>query len=338
MKSLLLVVFFIVAGLTSIKAQVPQSDKIVAQWKFDEGKGTTLADVKGTSNGTLYNLPESSWVDGIKGKALNFNTGNVASYVEVPDNKTIDFDATSSFTFSVWMKVADVSSSSDMNFIWKGATGKNTPDEKGRWYGMLFKTNQLRLAIDDDVVKTQLGFSDAHLTMKMDSWNHIVGIRDLASKNLYLFINGEKVAELPDGTTTEIASTPLPLVFGNNNGHTRNFEGALDEITMFKVALTAAEVKQLYNSYSTGSSKIKASMANVMTLAVNPVAEVLTLNHSESISKVEIYSITGMLVATIANKGSETISSNVSQLPKGKYILKGYDKIVGVSVKTFLKK
>ena len=336
LKFLLLLTAVIFSCTSLLKAQLSSDSKIVAQWKFDEGTGTAAADTKGTSNGTLNNMPESAWVDGIAGKALDFNTGDVSSYVEVADNAAIDFDATTSFTISVFVKVADVSGT-DMNFIWKGATGKNTPDEKGHWYGMLFKDNQLRVAIDDDANKSQLAFADANLTMNMDGWNHLVGVRDLTAGNLYLYINGIKVAEMVDGTTGDITSTPLPLVIGNNNGHDRNFQGALDEITMYNAALSETEIKELYDYYMGGGSGVSnVNFAENMTLGGNPVNDQLILTNASSVSRIEIYSITGALVKTVSNNKSESFTTNVSDLLKGKYIVKGYSN-TSVVVKSFLK-
>lgn len=322
LKSLLLIIAIIFSFTTFLKAQLSSDSKIVAQWKFDEGSGTTAADTKGTSNGTLYNLPASAWIDGLVGKAIDFNTGDAASYVEVADNSIIDFNSTTSFTFSLLMKVSDISGT-DMNFIWKGATGKNTADEKGHWYGMLFKTNQLRLAVDDDAAKTQLGYSDAHLTMNMEGWNHIVGVRDISAVMLYLYINGEKVAEMADGTTGDITSTPLPLVIGNNNNHDRNFLGAIDELTMYNAALTADEIKALYTKYTSPTSVSKIDISNILKPECNPVSDQLRLTNASTVKSIEIYNITGACVKTVKNNGAEIISTNISALPKGRYFVKG---------------
>ena len=335
LKSLLLLTAVLFASTTLIKAQLSSDSKIVAQWKFDEGTGTTAADTKGTSNGTLNNIPESAWIDGLVGKAINFDTGDAASYVEVADNTILDFNSTTSFTISVLMKVADISGT-DMNFIWKGATGKNTPDEKGHWYGMLFKDNQLRIAVDDDVQKSQLGFSDANLTMDMENWNHIVGVRDLTAGNLYLYVNGVKVAEMVDGTTEDITSSPLPLVIGNNNNHDRNFLGAMDEITMYNSALSDTEIQELYDHYMNGSGVNDLDLSNAMVLGGNPVNDQLVLKSTSAITRVEIYSITGSRIKSITNNGAANINANVSDLMQGKYIVKGYSNN-SVVVKSFLK-
>lgn len=335
LKSLLLLAIAMVASTSLIKAQLSSDSKIVAQWKFDEGTGTNVSDTKGTSNGTMNNMTDAAWVDGISGKALDFSTGDATAYVEVADNAIIDFNATTSFTISVFVKVADISGT-DMNFIWKGATGKNTADEKGHWYGMLFKDNQLRVAVDDDATKTQLAFADANLTMTMDGWNHLVGVRDLIAGNLYLYINGVKVAEMVDGTTGDITSTPLPLVIGNNNGHDRNFLGALDEITMYNSALSDAEIAEIYNHYTSTTGVSSLDLIEGLKLVRNPVVDQLVLTNASAFTRIEIYNLTGALVKTISNNNSEEITEDVSNLLKGKYFVRGYGNTTIVT-KTFLK-
>ena len=49
-----------------------KEDKMLAWLQFDEGTGTTVADASGNNNsGAFVNSP--AWVDGFKGKALEFN-------------------------------------------------------------------------------------------------------------------------------------------------------------------------------------------------------------------------------------------------------------------------
>lgn len=319
-KSLFLSAIFTIAGFSMVNAQLASDSKIVAQWKFDEGTGTTAADTKGVSNGTVTT---ATWVDGKVGKALNFAAGLEAN-VKVPDNVTIDFSTASSFTFSVLMQVTNINVTADMNFIWKGATGKTTVDEKGRWYGMLFKSNQLRLAVDDDIVKTQLGYSNANLKMDLTGgWNHIVGVRDRTAGKLFLYINKEMVAEMVDGTVQEIASTPLPLIIGNNNALNRNFEGSLDELTMYNAALTAAEITELYNFYFATNG-----IENLQMNGINILTEKSKINiTAENAANVKILSLEGKTIASQLVQGSASFSTKA-----GMYIVSVNNKTVKVIV------
>jgi len=60
----------------------------VGIWNFDEGSGTTVADLSGRNNtGTLVGNPV--WVDGIAGKALQFNGTNKVSLATPLDSQSV---------------------------------------------------------------------------------------------------------------------------------------------------------------------------------------------------------------------------------------------------------
>ena len=70
---------------------------LVGYWRFDEGSGSIAYDYSGNgNNGTLINGP--TWVDGILGKALEFD--GVNDYVNIPDSSSLDINGTG-ITFMV---------------------------------------------------------------------------------------------------------------------------------------------------------------------------------------------------------------------------------------------
>lgn len=226
----------------------PLPDGILAWWKLEETSGNIAKDETGDFDGNLVNMADSLWVKGRVGNAVDFGKGTDSLYMNIADNEYIDFDSTNSFSVSVLVNVNDISGS-DMFVVFKGATGKNTPDEKGRWYGVSFKGNELRFVVDDDITKSQLAFPNANLTMNMGGWNHIVAVRDIQKDSMYLYLNGENVASMPDNTQNNITSGPLPLVIGNNQGHTSNFKGLIDELSLYGKVLNAVEIKELAEKY-----------------------------------------------------------------------------------------
>ena len=250
MKKSALLLFGLIGFITFNTYADVLPDGIIAWWKFDETTDTIAHDEAGLSNGALVNTGDSLWSKGVVGNALDLSRGEISAAVEVADNNTIDFDSTTSFSVSVLVKIDDISSGTDLNICFKGATGRTTPDEKGRWYGLTFKNNELRFVVDDDINKSQLAFVNANQTMKMGNWNHIVGVRNIAKDTMYIYLNGELVASMPDITNNDIKSSPLPLIIGNNATHNRNFPGLIDELRMYNKALSASEIKDLYKQYN----------------------------------------------------------------------------------------
>ena len=74
----------------------------IAQWKFDEGSGTTTADSSGNGHtGTLANSP--AWLSGRIGNALSFNGGTAV--VNAVGGGSINNLYATGMTVSAWINV-----------------------------------------------------------------------------------------------------------------------------------------------------------------------------------------------------------------------------------------
>lgn len=239
MRKLLLFVFTLfIIGNTA-------NSQLVSHWKFEDNAN----DETGTNNGTLVNGDATLYVDGVSGKAFDVGSGNDMTHIAVPDDPSIDFDSTDSWTLSAFIDIPDINSTSDLAIFWKGWTKALAhPDTNGLWYSMVFKGNQARIVVDDNVNKTQLGYSDAHLKLN-NGWNHVAGVRDRADTMMLYYINGEKVAEMKDNTMLNMQTTNLPLTIGNNQAQNFNFKGKIDEAQIYNSALTGTEINDLYRSF-----------------------------------------------------------------------------------------
>jgi hypothetical protein len=79
-----------------------------------------------------------------------------------------------------------------------------------------------------------------------NTWYHIVGVFDRASDKGYVYINGVLEAEgpLPDPPSTNDGLTKIGC---RNNGTDGSFDGKIDEVRIYDRALTAEEIRKLYN-------------------------------------------------------------------------------------------
>ena len=209
----------------------------VAHWKLDETSGSAVADELGNSNGTLVAGADSMWVEGWDGNALAFND---SAYVTVPANDAVEFDSTESFTISMLVKADPIANTAGTGLIHKGDFKK--------WYQIELKDGQARIAVDDDVNKTQLGV-DVTSIWPSNRWAHLVGVRDRADTTLTLYLNGELIGEMKDVTEGDIASPGLPLFIGQYIGGTGGLHEQLDDVKIFNVALDAKTVKTMFESY-----------------------------------------------------------------------------------------
>jgi hypothetical protein len=89
------------------------SSGLVAAYAFDEGSGTTVADVSGNGdNGTLKNGPV--WTTGKYDSALSFD--GVNDYVAIPNSSSLNISSTK-LTLPLWVNFTDTGS--DMVLISK---------------------------------------------------------------------------------------------------------------------------------------------------------------------------------------------------------------------------
>src|SRR3989338_235532 len=80
----------------------PTNLGLVGYWSMDEGSGSYAGDSSGNKNtGTLTNGP--TWVDGKRGKALNFD--GVNDYVNLGSGDIMSSNA----TLSLWFKMSPIS-------------------------------------------------------------------------------------------------------------------------------------------------------------------------------------------------------------------------------------
>ena len=90
-----------IASATTGAAPPPPSATLVAAYAFDEGSGTTAADLSG--NGNTGTLQGAAWAtQGKHGKALSFNGSNPK--VRVPDATSLDL--TAAVTLEAWVNPA----------------------------------------------------------------------------------------------------------------------------------------------------------------------------------------------------------------------------------------
>jgi hypothetical protein len=214
------------ATLTIIDDERVDPD-LVAWWQFDEGSGTTATDASGHGNdGTLTNNP--IWSTGQIGGALDFDGDD---YVEAAYDTSLDI--TGPITISAW--VYPRVSGTDMVFL-------QNSDQYVLW---VRSDNQVRFA------DTHGNFVDtAANALTLNTWNHVVGIFRGTSgttvdlTNAEIYINGISVGDHVNGTWDP--TTLYSVTIGQGSGTWAPFDGQLDDVRIYKRALSPNEVKAIY--------------------------------------------------------------------------------------------
>ncbi len=245
-------------------------EALIAGWSFDEGAGISLVSdgmKKLTANLTTgpseifptTGLPK--FVDGVKGKALYFKNG---SHLEIPNYAPSDFLG-SQLSIAVWLK-PDVTK------------GGNYVASLNYWNNWKFQIQEQGKAFF--TVQTTKGFTDADneddQSVASGKWTHVVVVLDLNGKNpLSFYVNGRLTKEWTTTNKPNLAGAQmppyasslnkqLPLMIGaattyeeaiaswnwsgwNTPTSWDHFEGAMDEIKFYNIALVKGQVKALYN-------------------------------------------------------------------------------------------
>ncbi len=143
------------------------------------------------------------------------------------------------------------------------------------------------------------------------SWKFIAGVFDGSTVKLY--VNG--VLDTTVAKTTPIGYSSLDMMIGyNGTGANEYFKGRLDEIRIYGRALSALEISTLYDYSPVGVNSIEKETPKFI-IYPNPAEN--TLNFSESINSIQIYSAEGKLLIHLSEFNNNTL--DISSLPQGVY-------------------
>lgn len=202
----------------------------VAYWKLDESSGNATDSVSSLS------AVNTSVTYGA-GKINNGAIYNGSAFHTVSDTAAIK--PTSDISFGGWVNITSTSS-----FQMMLAKGENTGDTRS--YEMRCNGTTTNIQIQLRVGGGLFCACTSTTAIGTGTWTHVIYTRTGTTQNIY--ING--VAETLTSVTNNSGNIDYStdsLWLGQRNGGLR-FNGKLDEIGIWNVALTASEVSQLYNS------------------------------------------------------------------------------------------
>lgn len=221
---------------------IAQSEGLVGYWSFDEGTGTTAKDYSGNNNnGTLINGP--LWVDGKVGKALSF-PGDF-DRVEITNWLNI---GNQSASFLVWAKLSPSDLNMNTSEFLNTLGGRGSPCYDALYFsyrGLTTKRWQVQFNTSDGVNCDGSSVVSDNVFADTDTWVHLAGILNRDINKINLFINGTKQSGNPS-VSYSIQSNGLRI--SQINPSYRNFNGAIDEVIVYKRALSEAEIKAIYNA------------------------------------------------------------------------------------------
>jgi glucose/arabinose dehydrogenase len=197
---------------------------LVAGYSFDEASGTTVNDVSGFNHTGTMNAGVSRNPAGRNGGALSFNGTN--GWVTVAD--TNDLDLTTGFTLSAWILPVAVTG-------WRTILLKE--EAAGLSYA-LYGGNSNGQAAGYASLAGGDRFAAATDALPTGTWSHVTTTYDGATIRTY--VNGALAASL--AYSGSVTSSSGALRIGGNSVWGEFYSGLIDDVRVYKRALSAADV------------------------------------------------------------------------------------------------
>ena len=211
----------ITSAVVSVTVSNAAPSGLVAAFGFNEGAGTTLADLSG--NGNVATISGATWTTvGKFGSALEFNGTNAVATVQ----NAASLQLTTGMTLEAWVYPTATPSS------WRSVVTKNVDS----YYLMASGSNNLPTAGGTWASGNQNTSGGTGLAV--NAWTHLAATFDGATVRLY--VNGAQVAS--QAQATPLAPTTGTLQIGGNAYPGEFFAGRIDEMRIYNRALTAAEI------------------------------------------------------------------------------------------------
>ena len=160
-------------------------------------------------------------------------------------------------------------------------------------------------------------------------WYHLVTSYDGTKVKIYMNGNLIKTQTLAINTSNsvnnlfKIGATP-----STSSGGTLN--AAIDDLQIFDVALTDAQVNSLYSG--TLATSDLSNIKNNISIYPNPTKDFVVVKSETPITKIELYDFSGKKIKESASK-----EMNISSLERGNYLVKITDKEGNTQTKNLIK-
>ncbi|WP_203350685.1 LamG-like jellyroll fold domain-containing protein [Streptomyces sp. S-9] len=198
-------------------------------WSLDEGSGTTAKD-DGPNNKALTLSEGATWTAGVSGSALRFDGQGQFAQTDGPV-----LDTTGSYSVSAWVTLDALPG----NYA-------TAVSQDGRRQASPFYLQYGQGAFAFSTPDGQRARLETR--PELGRWYHLVGVRNGATGEITLYVDGTKAATVKSGPNY-VGSGPLAVGRAKWNGDDTDFwNGSVDEVHAYDKALTDAEVSALHQA------------------------------------------------------------------------------------------
>jgi hypothetical protein len=213
------------------------SNGLIAYWSLDENTGTSATDSSGNSN--TETLSAANWNTGKYGSSWN---GDGGKWITTgADDNDFDFTGTDDFTYSMWIKSDSSTNPTNNEFL-------VDKENATAGYGIYFSTNGFPVfGTDDDSSFTPDDFAEYQTDIYDATWHHITAVKK-GTTNIKIYVDGVLRVTTPVTATGSLANTDFLTIGAQDNVAANDeFTGDIDDIRVYRRALSDSEVASLYN-------------------------------------------------------------------------------------------
>jgi|GEM_PF-2845683 len=217
-------------------------DNTIALWHLDEtgGSGAYLKDSSG--NGYDGTPIGTTVMDGINGKARDFNGSD---YFDFSSSVAADMGGASAVTVEAWINPNNASDYEQI--FYTSVSGEN-----GKFVTFINSSEQF-------VVGGRSSSTDSYQSvtttssLSVGSWTHVVGVIDVANDDIKIYFNGieQSTTGSPSFSNTTFSSETgsLHRIGYQRSSYHAYYHGSIDEVRVINRELSADEI---YESYRLG--------------------------------------------------------------------------------------
>ena len=210
-------------------------DELVFHLPFDEGAGKVAKD--NSKNGHDAQLiANNKWVDGKIGKGIEITAeGQDCVQIDAVDTLKIEGE----ISILAWINSAGWAGSGDQ---WLDKNNHNGGEHTSYGMGVFGDGATVQLLLGGGNSRPTLSVPN---TLEIKQWQHVAGTYD--GSDMKIFINGELAGEQAQKFDFQ-GTNDQPVRIGCSKDRPQyTFNGAIDEVAVFRRALSLDEIKQIMN-------------------------------------------------------------------------------------------
>jgi hypothetical protein len=231
---------------------VPPPSGLVSSWPGEY----TAIDTRGGNNGTPKN--GATFGSGMVG--ASFSLDGVDDFIEIPDSSSL---TPPSLTLDAWVNPSTLAAGAEGRVIIAKYNSNNPTTNGVSWALIMRDSGRVQFVVYEDVSGSKARSVDTdNPVLSIGSWSHVAGTFDVDTQEIKIYVDGLAVAVSPffgSSPISSIADSNTPVRIGayvNGAGQFVGFwSGRIDEAEIFNRALSAEEVRAIYDARSAGECR-----------------------------------------------------------------------------------